>query len=1027
MAAVSEDALTRVQAGQEAFENSPMLELPTEIFFDILSRLKPMDAFALAMTCRTALDTIENFSYLWNHYHLRSWDDAHIQTSPATASGSKEIVQTREKARKWVRNARTDRRVFVYEHSESLQTLLRALATRRPRGTPGHFTDTNQPRSLTAESMLSIFPPNKTGDHRWAACVYPRESLIALLKQETDCCEIRDELFEKEIEAKQIEAVNATSRTTSLPPRKAKSLKKGKQSNDVTPVPAQHSDQKYQTRLRQLVDEQAAAHLHVLHGVRPMWIDPDDSEYYADWQLDSDRRGKKRKRSRQAKGRTKNDGELINKRLNVDGYTSQDADDAISGHIRNDSCNFDYITGHSRPAPYGVSPPDGETLGDHEAHNDAVQATSPENTSQAALEAREVGEDIPSDDLPSEDEEDESDLESNLSPFASDNPEDNETFEEGGMNGDTDYFGPPSDYLSLGSRLGPIGDPGLRAAAKFIVYDAGRVAWENAKGPFKPFRSGGEAHKRALGPEAHLQPWATHLDEDDEDEGDAAEGIAQMNPQGGSVLNAVAADGAATLADADDLMSNTAMNELQYLAMLEAQEGSDEDDADFVDSDSDSDIEVPIFERHGLFVDALIGEVTAYSGVHIRTAIDAQRETVQAQCSIQERSAASGQSRKSASRRHAIERKKRPWRKTPAVDWVIAESIMVVVHCNLRQTINRDRWGRSFVFPPGSRGDNESLQSLRERQRCRMYPPRGWHLSRGDVSALSDHQSQSRDQHGTEGSSDAADVEKAKNPFDWAGVESATWMGTYFFLDYPTFLSLNSALARRAVMEDDDTSTAKAKVLRELESYGEEHEAVGDCLGLCLNLRPTQEQSPEFEEGWLDAETYGPEDPEFPTLRFAGTTLTYLSMPPEAEGSAFHGAGISPAPPPRPQQRGRAHGFVRPVYSDDPEQQRARYHAPTKQYLPAIAGVQWRIVHAYEGRDRWNLSGVQAGPPGTRAPIYGLWSDVDASIDPSSPQGPFAYFNVDDRPWKQFHALADQMFDEQTAKRNAALRMAARA
>lgn len=135
-------------------------------------------------------------------------------------------------------------------------------------------------------------------------------------------------------------------------------------------------------------------------------------------------------------------------------------------------------------------------------------------------------------------------------------------------------------------------------------------------------------------------------------------------------------------------------------------------------------------------------------------------------------------------------------------------------------------------------------------------------------------------------------------------------------------------------------------------------EAVGDCLQLRLELLPHSDE---------DQDTDGGEHPLYPTLRFRGRTHTFTST-----------GSLNP--------RGDVHGRVRPVMENG-----------------RIAGIHWSIVHAYDGEDRWQLEGVQPGPPGTRAPIYGIWTDC--THEHNSPNGPWVYWRMDDRPWKEIDAL----------------------
>lgn len=69
---------------------------------------------------------------------------------------------------------------------------------------------------------------------------------------------------------------------------------------------------------------------------------------------------------------------------------------------------------------------------------------------------------------------------------------------------------------------------------------------------------------------------------------------------------------------------------------------------------------------------------------------------------------------------------------------------------------------------------------------------------------------------------------------------------------------------------------------------------------------------------------------------------------------------------------------------------------------------QWTALTVFDvPASRWSLSGIQPGPPGSKAPIYGIWGSSQRSDD-LSPCGPFTYFLVDERPWKEVDELLAQ-------------------
>lgn len=288
------------------------------------------------------------------------------------------------------------------------------------------------------------------------------------------------------------------------------------------------------------------------------------------------------------------------------------------------------------------------------------------------------------------------------------------------------------------------------------------------------------------------------------------------------------------------------------------------------------------------------------------------------------------------------------------IDWILLEAIMIVVYSNLTETMEQSSWGTSFSLP--KRNSIERIPSNATEMLARKFRtakifdfPQNWAMTR----TLPPPKSQ--------------DDSKV---YDWAGVER-TFAGSYFFLDYSVFLRYNAHLA------NSPNGTIASSNCPHF-NLGDESEATGDTLELRLSLRPLAEQKPEFEEGEEEFKSHGlVDDLEFPTLRFEGQTLTY---------SPDQSAGLP---------RGRAHGFCRPIYAADGKL--TRYHSATNTWLPEISGIYWKIIHRYEGSDRWSLSGVQVGGPGTTAPIMGLWSDIED--EDGSPIGPFTYLCVDERPW----------------------------
>lgn len=259
---------------------------------------------------------------------------------------------------------------------------------------------------------------------------------------------------------------------------------------------------------------------------------------------------------------------------------------------------------------------------------------------------------------------------------------------------------------------------------------------------------------------------------------------------------------------------------------------------------------------------------------------------------------------------------------------------------------------------------------------------------------------------------DGVDIYK---PSDWNNVEGATCTGTYCFSDYPVFLQYKSTLAHQMVEMRNWNSQRDVKgkpkhdadcPITAPERLLSSGEITGDCLGLRLTLKPTAEQLPESEKGVLEAEEFGPDDPEFPMLRFEGQAFTYSPEDDPRQLDFWQRQTLNFA-----QGDDAVNGMSVSAMMTT--------RTPTQRYMPAIAGIQWRIVPAYERGDGWSLSGIQAGPPGTRAPVYDLWSDVSSVI--GTHLGPFAYFSVDSRPWTEFEAKVDEIITRFEVDRSWAL------
>nr|CDI54793.1 conserved hypothetical protein [Melanopsichium pennsylvanicum 4] len=341
-----------------------------------------------------------------------------------------------------------------------------------------------------------------------------------------------------------------------------------------------------------------------------------------------------------------------------------------------------------------------------------------------------------------------------------------------------------------------------------------------------------------------------------------------------------------------------------------------------------------------------------------------------------------------------------------SIHWELVEAIMVIMYANLKEAIWLENWGVGIRIPKVFDVETGVLIKDPMDKREFLEFPTGWNSSlpnplpkklgfevdAGEESSKANHPK-------TLSSSDSKD----EKPYDWARCESF-WAGTYAFLDYSHFVDFNVRLARRrrealaraknygdskkASGSRNETETVQSTPKPSL--VGQE-EAVGDCLQLRLELLPKSQQ-PAYK---IDDE--GQEDDEdYPTLFFNGTTVTYWGN--EA-----------------PMPRGGVHGKVRPVYAreDDIDEMLTKGPRGKKK----VEGLHWSLTHVYEGEDRWQLEGIQPGPPGTKAPIFGIWTD--ALHEAESPNGPFVYWMMDDRPWKEIEKI-----NRQEARENAAARAA---
>jgi hypothetical protein len=154
---------------------------------------------------------------------------------------------------------------------------------------------------------------------------------------------------------------------------------------------------------------------------------------------------------------------------------------------------------------------------------------------------------------------------------------------------------------------------------------------------------------------------------------------------------------------------------------------------------------------------------------------------------------------------------------------------------------------------------------------------------------------------------------------------TGSWLGTYSFLDYEELFAFNT----------DDHFALRASL------DDDDAEAHGHLMRLQLKLDPSIKDNASLK-------TNIPICHDVPPLYFTGTS--------------------------------RAEDWIQ------------RPMAQVKGLVALVPGgreVRWKFVITYEGRDMWQLEGIQPG--GIRSGgVYGLWSHV--SHEDNGPVGPFCYF-----------------------------------
>ncbi len=297
----------------------------------------------------------------------------------------------------------------------------------------------------------------------------------------------------------------------------------------------------------------------------------------------------------------------------------------------------------------------------------------------------------------------------------------------------------------------------------------------------------------------------------------------------------------------------------------------------------------------------------------------------------------------------------------PEIDWRLLEAIMITLYSTM--TIDRARHGlaQSFQLP---KLPHESLAVWQRRVLQATSFPSGWSHTRGASPP-------------------------ARRPYDWANIEGI-WVGTYCFIDYRRFIPYAGQLARwRRLPKDLTTRSIAMRALQNRPRLAHATEVAGDLLQLRMKVLRDGEAMPHisWDSNGLAAEIDRIDpamknDEQYPLLKFSGTSLTY------DDGDT-------------PNTRGTIYGFAHPIFSKKLGPGGARI----------VEGTRWRMRFLYDGEDRWEVNYVQAGAPGSRAPLLGVWSSpMDGLIAQLSPVGPTGYVLADsDMSWEE----AEELLTEQ--------------
>ncbi|UZJ56276.1 hypothetical protein CBS101457_005596 [Exobasidium rhododendri] len=569
----------------------------------------------------------------------------------------------------------------------------------------------------------------------------------------------------------------------------------------------------------------------------------------------------------------------------------------------------------------------------------------------------------------------------------------------------------------LGSESGYDGDDRLRGQAREIVYDTANYGPENGYAPLRAWRErwepidGNRAEHRLARDEIE-----GNEDDDEEEEGEntplfvgeeesesatPSGDYAELDDHGGLPTVQIDLDNSHRMVNAiEHAIADGTISQSDVDAVNEhPDDASDDSDYNLHEEDEEDDEDLLIMEVREMAIALSHGLYPYHESKRLKRAMTEHNFKTGRQVSHLKKDGKNKEGkREDAQNGESTDEGgtvplQNVWRMEKRIDWVIVESIMIVMFCNIRHAVVNHGWGRSFKLPDSARsltGRDAEARNLYSHQGSGLFYqewrnllclPCGWNMSRGDSRRVPGIK-----EDGDAKTEEPADDSKEK-PFDYAAVES-TWIGTYAFLDWSKWATFNARDPITRGLPESSNSSDPTRPLPLgnpgiMPSLKNEREAVGDCLQLRLELLPIAEQVAANKREEVIEELEGPKSAKYPPLRFKGHTLTYDEGP--------------------PLPRGQVHGVVRPIFATANEEYYSRDDTPTDEER-AIVGLHWDLVHRYDGEDRWSLSGIQPGPPGTKAPIYGVWGSSQRS-DELSPCGPFTYFLVDERPWKEVDTL----------------------